>query len=95
MLPHGATDMAPINKNLDLAYAGGVSDPYFYSDRTMVGFSSGAEGGPTVMPVVGDWTVPPERSGSVYDKARERSSPGYYSVYLDDFKTRVEMTATA
>ena len=93
VLPHGATDMAPINKNLDLAYAGGVSDPYFYPNRTMVGFSSGAEGGPTVMPVVGDWTVPPERSGSVYDKARERSAPGYYRVYLDDFKTRVEMTA--
>jgi len=46
------------------------------------------------MPVVGDWTVPPERSASVYDKAREKSSPGYYSVYLDDFRTRVEMTAT-
>jgi predicted alpha-1,2-mannosidase len=51
-------------------------------------------GGPTVMPVVGDWTVPPERSASVYDKAREKSSPGYYSVYLDDYKTRVELTAT-
>ena len=91
-LPHSSTDMAPINNNLDLAYPAGVGAPYYYPNRTMVGFSSGSYDGPTVMPVVGDWTVPPERSCSVYDKAREKSSPGYYSVYLDDFKTKVEMT---
>jgi predicted alpha-1,2-mannosidase len=91
-LPHGSIDMAPINKNLDLSYGAGVGDPYFYPNRTMVGFSSGDGGGPTVMPVVGDWTVPPERSQSVYDKASERSSPGYYSVYLTDYQTKVEMT---
>ena len=45
------------------------------------------------MPVVGNWTVPPERSASVYDKARRNHRPGYYSVYLDDFKTKAEMTA--
>ncbi len=93
-LPHSATDMAPINNNLDLSYPAGVGAPYYYPNRTMVGFSSGAGTGPIVMPVVGNWTVPPERSFSVYDKAREKSSPGYYSVYLDDFKTKVEMTAT-
>ena len=94
VLPHSSTELAPINANLDLTYPAGVRAPYFYPNRTIVGFSSGAEAGPTVMPVVGDWTVPPERSASVYDKAREKSSPGYYSVYLDDFRTRVEMTAT-
>ena len=93
-LPHGSTDLAPINNNLDVTYPAGVKDPYYYPNRTMVGFSSGVEGGPTVMPVVGDWTVPPDRSASVYDKTRETSSPGYYSVYLDDFKTKVEMTVT-
>jgi predicted alpha-1,2-mannosidase len=93
VLPHGATNLAPINKNLDLSYGAGVGAPYFYPNRTMVGFSSGEGGGPTVMPVVGDWTVPPERSASVYDKSTERSSPGYYSVFLTDFKTRAEMTA--
>lgn len=94
VLPHSSTELAPINANLDLNYPAGVRAPYFYPNRTIVGFSSGAEDGPTVMPVVGDWTVPPERSASVYDKAREKSSPGYYSVYLDDFRTKVEMTAT-
>lgn len=93
-LPHSSTILAPINNNTDLKYPAGVATPYYYPDRTMYGFSTGTSGGPTVMPVVGDWTVPPERSGSVYDKAREKSSPGYYSVYLDDYKTRVEMTAT-
>ena len=93
-LPQSATDLAPINNNLDLDYPAGVGAPYYYPNRTMIGFSSGGYFGPTVMPVVGNWIVPPERSGSVYDKAREKSSPGYYSVYLDDFKTKVEMTAT-
>ena len=46
------------------------------------------------MPVVGDFTIPPERSGSVYDKSREKASPGYYGVYLDDYHTQMEMTAT-
>src|SRR5579859_1780443 len=93
VLPHGSTELAPVNQNLDLMYPAGVPDPYFYPNRTMVGFSSGERSGPIVMPVVGDWTVPPARTVSIYDKASERSSPGYYSVYLEDFKTRAEMTA--
>ncbi len=93
VLPHGSTELAPINKNLDLSFSAGVPDPYFYPNRTMFGFSTGQEGGPTIMPVVGDWTVPPERTASVYDKTRERSAPGYYSVYLTDFQTKVEMTS--
>jgi len=94
VLPHGVTDPGPINANLDLAYSAGVRASYFYPNRTMFGFSTGVAGGPVVMPIVGDWTVPPERSASVYDKAREKSSPGYYSVYLDDFHTQAEMTST-
>src|SRR3546814_10732239 len=46
------------------------------------------------MPVVGDWSPPPAYSQSYYDKSREKSSPGYYSVYLDTFRTQVELTAT-
>jgi len=93
-LPQSSTDLHPMNRNLDLSYVAGVGWPYFYPNRTIMGFSSGVAGGPTVMPVVGDWTVPPARNASVYDKAREKSSPGYYSVYLDDFSTQVELTAT-
>ncbi len=91
VLPHGSVILGPINRNIDLSYGAGVADSYFYPNRTMIGFTSGV--GPILMPVVGNWTVPPERSASVYEKASEKSSPGYYSVYLDDFKTRAEMTA--
>ena len=99
VLPHSSTNLSPINKNLDVSYPAGVNYPYVYTHRTMVGFSSGGTGGAggggfTLMPVVGDWTVPPERSSSVYDKAREKASPGYYSVFLTDYNAKVEMTAT-
>ena len=94
VLPHSSTLLAPINANLDVNYPAGVRAPYFYPNRTMVGFSAGSEDSPVVMPMVGNFTVPPQRSASVYDKAREKSSPGYYSVYLDDYQTLVEMTVT-
>jgi hypothetical protein len=94
VLPHGSTNIAPINSNLDVSYPAGVRASYFYPNRTMVGFSGGTSGGPTVMPMVGNWTVPPDRSVSVYGKAREKSSPGYYAVYLYDFRTNVEVSAT-
>ncbi|HEX4137857.1 MAG TPA: GH92 family glycosyl hydrolase [Bryobacteraceae bacterium] len=94
MLPHSSTEVGPINANLDVNYPAGVRAPYFYLNRMIYGFSSGPDDSPTVMPVVGNWTVPPERGASVYDKAREKSSPGYYSVYLDDFHTLAEMSAT-
>ena len=94
-LPHGSAMLTPINRNQDLSYSTQVETPYYYPNRTMIGFSSGSQNGPIVMPVVGDWTVPPERSSSVYDKAQEKASPGYYSVYLNDFNVRAEMTVTA
>jgi predicted alpha-1,2-mannosidase len=93
VLPHGITDLSPINKNLDLSYPAGVGMSYDYLHRTILGFTSPMQG-LTVMPVVGDWTVPPERSSSVYQKSKEEATPGYYSVYLDDFQTRVELTVT-
>ncbi len=93
-LPHSSTELGPINANLDVNYPAGVRAPYFYPNRLMYGFTTGAGDSPTLMPVVGNWTVPPERTASVYDKTREKASAGYYSVYLDDFQTEVEATAT-
>lgn len=99
-LPHSAVEAAPVNVNIDLSYPAGVATPYYYSSPTMIGFTGG--GGPTyggnaqpmIMPVVGDWTVPPDYTQAYYDKSREQASPGYYAVYLDTFHTRVELTAT-
>lgn len=92
LLPHSSTELGPINANLDLNYPAGVRAPYFYPNRMIYGFTSGAGDSPTIMPMIGNFTVPPERSASVYDKSREKSSPGYYSVYLDDYQTLAEMT---
>lgn len=99
-LPHSAVEAAPVNFNVELSYPTGVATPYYYTSPTMIGFTGG--GGPTygaratpmLMPVVGDWTVPPVYSQAYYDKARETAAPGYYSVFLDSFRTKVELTAT-
>lgn len=99
-LPHSSVEAAPVNVNLELSYPTGVPAPYYYTNPTMIGFTGGGGstyGGrakPNIMPVVGDWTVPPAYTQSYYDKAREAASPGYYSAYLDTFRTRVELTAT-
>ena len=94
LLPHGPFEMTPVNANVALQYPAGISWPYYYPNPTMFGFSAGGPGGPILMPVVGDWTTPPDWPASSYDKTRERASPGYYSVDLDTFQTRAELTAT-
>jgi predicted alpha-1,2-mannosidase len=98
-LPQSATEAAPVNINADLSFATGVPVAYDYRRPTMFGFSGGgstygARGAPIVMPVVGDWTVPPDYMASYYDKATEKASPGYYAVDLATFHTKAELTAT-
>ena len=98
-LPHGMTEATPVNLNVELSYPAGVGMSYYYPRPTMIGFTGGGSsygGGawPMVMPVVGDWTVPPDYAPSTYDKASEKASPGYYAVDLATFHTRVELTAT-
>lgn len=99
-LPHSSVEAAPINNNIMLSFPNGVPVPFYYTNPTMLGFSGGGGstyGGyaePVISPVVGDWSMPPAYRESYYDKARETASPGYYSVYLDTFKTEVELTAT-
>lgn len=99
-LPHSAVEAAPVNSNVELSYPWGVATPYYYTNPTMLGFTGGggptygARATPTLMPIVGNWTVPPVYTEAYYDKARETASPGYYSVFLDTFKTKVELTAS-
>src|SRR5262249_11841061 len=78
-IPYDIPGLSPINKDVELSYPAGNNQSYNYVRRIMVGFSS-VMPDLTVMPVVGDWTVPPERSLSGYDKAKERGTPGYYTV---------------
>lgn len=98
-LPHGSTEATPVNLNVDLSYPAGVGMSYYYPNPTMIGFTGGGstyggQASPMIMPVVGDWTVPPDYAPSYYDKAAEQASPGYYAVDLATFHTRVELTAT-
>ncbi|RDS83637.1 glycoside hydrolase family 92 protein [Dyella monticola] len=98
-LPQSSTEAAPVNVNADLSYPTGVAMSYAYGRPTMIGFTGGgstygARAAPMIMPVVGDWTVPPDYAPSYYDKASEKASPGYYAVDLATFHTRVELTAT-
>ena len=98
-LPHSLTMAAPMNVNVDLGYPTGVDISYVYNSPTMIGFTGGgsaypAEAAPLLMPVVGDWTVPPNYTKSYYDKASEKASPGYYAVDLATFRTKVELTVT-
>jgi len=75
--------LGPINKDLsEAADNHGIIFPYiqFASDD---GWFFRPLPGLTIMPVVGNWTVPPDRSyASPYDKAAEKASPGYYSVFF-------------
>ena len=94
MLPHSPFEATAVNANLSLEYPAGIAWPYYYPNPTMVAFSAGGPGGPMLMPVVGDWTAPPDRPASTYDKSHETASAGYYSVELDSSHTRAELTAT-
>jgi len=94
-LPHSLTDVSPVNKDTSLAYPHGNLYPYAYPRRTMAGFSNLVPD-LLVMPLVGDWTTPPDRVryASLYSKQSEKSTPGYYTVYLPDHQIKVELTAT-
>ncbi|WP_460877646.1 GH92 family glycosyl hydrolase [Rhodanobacter koreensis] len=98
-LPQSSTDAAPVNINADLSFATGVPVSYAYGRPAMIGFTGGgstygARAAPMIMPVVGDWTVPPDYASSYYDKSTEKASPGYYAVDLATFHTRAELTVT-
>ena len=94
-LPHRASLLGPINKDLTEAAGNhGIIFPYIHSRPTILGFSAPLPG-LTIMPVVGNWTVPPDRSyASPYDKASEKASPGYYSVFFPDSGVRTELATT-
>ncbi len=82
---------------------------YHYSDNSIMGFShthlsgTGATDYADIlfMPTVGtlkflpgDKDKPGEGYRSRFKHENEKSSPGYYSVFLDDYKVRAEMTVS-
>lgn len=83
---------------------------YHYSDNSIMGFShthlsgTGAAdlGDVMLMPTTGELKIlpgtkanPDEGYRSRFSHDKENASPGYYNVFLDDYKINVELTATA
>lgn len=77
--------------------------PYYYKDSKLTGFRgshwlSGSctqdYGSVTLMPVVGDLKVTPAARASQFSHSSESMSPAYYSVFLQDDQTKVELTGT-
>lgn len=95
--PESYTEYYPLYENERVA-------GYQYNDSCLIGFSHTHLNG-TGCPSLGDILFMPfcnrringiERTDfrSVYNKDTEKASPGYYSVYLEDHKVEVALTAT-
>lgn len=76
---------------------------YHYSDNVIYGFShthlsgTGASdyGDVLIAPVTGKPVFDNTQYSSSFQKKSETAKPGYYSVYLDKYKVKVELTATS
>src|SRR5438874_10465207 len=97
-VPFGMVQNSPDTEGSPFAYGG-----YLYTDPLIRGFSLVHLSGPGVpkagdlpfMPTTGPVTsTDPMQYGSPYDHALEHAEPGYYSVELTKYATRVELTAS-
>lgn len=104
-LPFGMVQLSPDTRMEGWDACSGYHD----SDRTIIGFSHthlsgtgiGDYGDILMMPVVGrkvlvrgEEGVPGSGYRSAFSKSNEKGSPGYYSVILDDYNIKAELTAT-
>jgi predicted alpha-1,2-mannosidase len=105
MVPFGMVQISPDTRMEDWDGSSG----YHYSDKTIMGFSQthlSGTGAPEfcdilLMPTVGEVQMfvgdeKDSRTGyrSSFSHHNETASPGYYSVLLDDYQLRAELTAT-
>lgn len=103
-LPFGMVKLSPDNKAWG-GIAGSGRAGYDYNISTILGFShihSWTMGGLLMMPTTGQLKLiqgpesgSPESFRSRYRHEAESASPGYYSVALDDYGIRAELTATS
>jgi predicted alpha-1,2-mannosidase len=104
-LPFGLVQLSPDTRE----YPDDPCSGYDYKDKTIVGFSHthlNGTGCPDLydflfMPFGGDIKWKPGSDDgripgfrSVYRHSTEKATPGYYSVVLDDYNIKVELTAT-
>src|ERR1035437_3704440 len=103
-VPFGMVQLSPDTR--DNTWDG--SSGYHYSDTSILGFSHnhltgtgcGDLGNILLMPTVGELKLTPGAQPGEGYRARfshsdESARPGYYSVYLPDYKVKVELTASA
>ncbi|MDR0507681.1 MAG: GH92 family glycosyl hydrolase [Dysgonamonadaceae bacterium] len=105
VVPHGLVQLSPDTRTNGWDACAG----YHYDDNTLLGFSHthlsgtgiGDLGDIVFLPYSGELRlVPPNGEdkefhyGSAFSHDKEKASPGYYSVYLDDYDINAELTAT-
>lgn len=94
--PFSLVQPSPDTGDNGWAYTSG----YQFADKEILGFSNTHLSG-TGVPDLGDillqpFTGEPIRNNfkSSFDKSTEKASPGFYSVYLQDFNVKVDLTAS-
>ncbi|WP_299431769.1 GH92 family glycosyl hydrolase [uncultured Maribacter sp.] len=94
--PFAMTQISPQTTKKDI--------PYWWEHEKIQGFRSthypnGASmseyGSLTIMPMVGDLKITPEERASTFNHANEIAKPHYYSVTLEDYNIKAELTAVA
>lgn len=103
--PNGMVQLSPDTRRYEWDACAG----YHYTDTLINGFSHthlsgtgiGDYGDILVMPIVGDLSLGSDDKdnqnttyASTFDKKNEIALPGYYSVLLDDYQVKAELTAT-
>ncbi len=99
-VPHGMTQWTPQTRATEKKCIA----PYYFDDTKFQGFRgthwlNGScvqdYGTLTVMPMSGELKVGPEDRASTFLHEKEKTSPDYYGVYLEDYKIHAEVTASA
>jgi predicted alpha-1,2-mannosidase len=98
-VPFGMTGWTPETRSAEDKCV----SPYYDADRRLTGFRgshwlSGSctqdYGSVTMMPTVGALKVTAAARASAFSHNSEVMSPAFYSVFLDDYRTRVQLTGT-
>lgn len=99
VLPWGMLSLSPFNSYDTIHKTAGAS-PYYYGNKYISGFThmnmSGVGCGDMgifcLMPVTGDLNLNQSANCSTY--SNEKATPGYYSVVLDRYNIKAELTTT-
>jgi predicted alpha-1,2-mannosidase len=98
-MPFGMTGWTPETQSTENK----CLSPYYFKDDKLTGFRgshwlSGSctqdYGSITLMPVVGDLKVMAAARASRFSHDSEIMSPAFYSVFLQDYQTKIELTGT-